>query len=307
MPEERIRPPYASLAVIAATLPAGAVAWWWSMEAGMGVAVALIVANFGLAAMGMNLDRRRRRRRLREDLSKPLIRNGIGQVVSEPDGEALVRAGGGETMQPGPGLTPPPPGWYRLYWLEHPRAQAWHADRVLLSARLIETIEPERGHTPPAAALLAAGLERALGFDSGDLEHNRAGTLSAPQWLAVRRGLRGGMVGAAAGFLAGLARAEAAAPAPGRAEAAAADGGADPELQARLDGLARTRRIRRSLLAMIPAAVVTAAVLTPYVVHHYAPERTALLDDISLQVTLGVVAVYVLGWVVYAVSALRRR
>jgi len=70
------------------SLPAGLV-FWLTVEPGMGIAVALIVANIGLVAMSMNLDQRRRRKRLRADLSRPLIRGGIGQVALEP-GALLV-------------------------------------------------------------------------------------------------------------------------------------------------------------------------------------------------------------------------
>jgi len=429
MPDGKpIKPPYIGLAIIAAALPVGAVLWW-TVEPGMGIAVGLVVANFGLVAMSMNLDARRRRRRLREDLTRPLIRGGIGQVVAGTGGGVLIRAGS-EALEPNPAAaTKPAPGWYQMYWLEHPRAQAWNAGRVLLSARLIELIEPDNSPSPASATLVAQMLSAALGFTEDDLTHNRTGVLSPSQRRAVRGRLRGVTIWATIGILAGLsmvadtiagikrpapgspprdeaifavlssstalavialtvwgarrrrrahlAQWEATAPVarvtgpavvsavnqaegdwkvrigdgpefhvatvaaqafltpcrytvnylPGKpvrllsAEPVVTGGGTaeiwspphtfaatDAALGEELDKLAGRRRIRRALMAMIPALIVTAATALPYIHHHYDPRQAVLYDDATdLKITLIVVAVWVVVWTVYALSGRRRR
>lgn len=82
---------------------------------------------------------------------------------------------------------------------------------------------------------------------------------------------------------------------------------ADADPAERLDELAGRRRVRRALMAMTPALIVTAATGIPYIVHHYRPRQIAVEDGTDLKVTLIVVAVWAAAWTVYAVSGRRRR
>jgi hypothetical protein len=188
----RVRPPYPALAILSAVAVGGA-GLWWRFGFAAGITVILIGTNIGLAAMSMNLDRRRRRRRLRRDLADATIAGGVGEVVAAAGGTVDIRGGVGPIELGLAAPAPPPPGWFSVYWLEHPEAQRWNADRVLLSASpIVQPSEPtDEGVDPVVIAEVRARLRQVLRRTEWELAANRAGALSPPQRDQLRRQARG--------------------------------------------------------------------------------------------------------------------
>jgi hypothetical protein len=196
----RVRPPYPALSILAAVAVGGA-ALWWRFGFPVGITVLLIGTNVGLAVMSMNLDRRRRRRRLRRNLTHATIAGGVGEIVAPAD----IRSGVGPIELGLGSPAPPPPGWFYVYWLEHPQAQRWNADRVLLSARPIpEPSVVAGGSNPVVAAEVRARLRQVLRRTEWEIRSNRAGVLSPPQRDQLRRQARGSVWARLAGITVGI-------------------------------------------------------------------------------------------------------
>lgn len=198
----RVPPPVVGPMLVAAGTVAAAVLAS-VRQFGWAVTVFLVLLSFGGAAMGVNLDRRRQRRRLRSDLAAPVIGNGPGEVVTDPQGGVEIRSGTARLALGPAAPDPPAPGRYHVYWLEHPSARRWDRDRVLLSA----TPLPSETPPPPDADVSRRLLALALGGNDWELTFNRAGRLSPPQlWRltgALRRSVRRCVIGmlAAAGLM----------------------------------------------------------------------------------------------------------
>ncbi len=176
---DRVRLPYPGLTILAAVAVGGA-ALWWRFGFPAGITVILIGTNVGLAVMGMNFDRRRRRRALRRDLAHPTIGGGVGEIVGVD-----IRSGVRPIELGLATASPPPPGWFQLYWLER-------AEPVLLSARPIPApADADDGVDPVVAAEVRARLRTVLRRTEAELQSNRAGELSAPQLDELRRRARG--------------------------------------------------------------------------------------------------------------------
>ncbi|MGP4051198.1 hypothetical protein [Streptomyces sp. 2A115] len=136
---------------------------------------------------GKRREHRRWCRRRAAALAAPRIGGAMGrivQVAEQADERREARVG----EQPVPvaeGAPPlPPPGPYRLYWLESIRRGA---GPLLLSAEPVDSEEAER--VTEQGASPGIRLAEALGFTPQDLAANRAGRLSLRQRRRERVGV----------------------------------------------------------------------------------------------------------------------
>lgn len=113
--------------------------------------------------------------------------SAVGQVVAGPGGEPEALIGGGRLSVPEGAPALPPPGTYRLYWLESAKAGP---GPLLLSAQPLDRQEAEA----PANSMSADAVGRrpqlpdAMGLTQRDLAANRAGRLTARQRRPLIRG-----------------------------------------------------------------------------------------------------------------------
>ncbi|MFF0044524.1 hypothetical protein ACFYRG_51975 [Streptomyces mirabilis] len=171
---------------------------------------------YGMVTVGQGLsrgeDRRQHRRRLRvrtAALTPPRIACAIGRIQEEDnriEEEAKGCGGSRREARVGPHQVPvpvgapelPPPGPYRLYWLESVRCGE---GPLLLSAQPVDTADAKHRQRTDAEPTARTGerLAEALGFTPQDLETNRSGRLSSgqrrPERVVRRR------VGVLVGFL----------------------------------------------------------------------------------------------------------
>ncbi|MDH2424050.1 hypothetical protein [Sphaerisporangium sp. TRM90804] len=152
---------------------------------------------------------RRRRRRVVAGLTAARIVAAAGRVVAEPNHEAGVRVGPNPIPVPRGAPALPPPGTYRLYWLE---SVAKGPGPLLLSAEPMDAPPTpagvrtparvpgadEEGPSPaeatggaqpgPAEGRAGSSPDAVMGCTEADLAEGRAGRLTRGQrWSLVRR------------------------------------------------------------------------------------------------------------------------
>jgi hypothetical protein len=202
----RIPPPYRAYALFAVWLALVGLIGVAAIAAGDGpggnpdglAAAALIMAVFGgvtfpfslASALPAGLSRwraRARRRRRIAALVACRVSSAVGEVVAGPGGEPEALVGASRLSVPEGAPALPPPGDYRLYWLESLKAGP---GPLLLSAQPLDRQEAgaPADFVPVDAAGRATLLLDAMGLTQRDLAANRAGRLTARQrWPLIRR------------------------------------------------------------------------------------------------------------------------
>ncbi|MGW3283075.1 hypothetical protein ACWDR3_00345 [Streptomyces sp. NPDC001002] len=143
-----------------------------------------LIEELRIPGVGMpaGIPRQRGRRRRTAALTACRTAGAVGEVVALPDGTREARIGAGRLAVPEGAPELPPPGTYRLYWLES--AEADPDPGVLLSARPLDRHEAEAAPDFSATGAGAAGsrpLLEAMGLTQWDLAANRAGRLTPRQ------------------------------------------------------------------------------------------------------------------------------
>lgn len=144
---------------------------------------------FLVSALPAGLPRWRARARRRRRIAALLacrVSSSVGEVAARPGGEPEALVGASRLSVPEGAPALPPPGDYRLYWLESLKAGP---GPLLLSAQPLD--RQEAGAPADFVSVDAAGratlLLDAMGLTQRDLAANRAGRLTARQrWPLIR-------------------------------------------------------------------------------------------------------------------------